>query len=109
MAKWLYIVETNCTDATREVEVHEWYNKIHIPDILETPGFIRATRYENIDPAAGKGEFLSIYEIETDDIDTVMKTHRENMDKKRAEGRLGGRPLVQLSRAVYRQISSVSK
>ena len=108
MAKWILVVETNCSDATRETEFHEWYNKTHIPDILETPGFIRATRYENIETAEGKGKFLSIYEIETDDINTFMKIHRDNMDKKRAEGRFNDLP-VRVSRVVYRQLISVSQ
>ena len=69
MAKWLLIVETNCTDATRETEFNEWYDKTHLPDILETQGFMKATRYENTKPSEGKGKFLAIYEIEANDID----------------------------------------
>jgi hypothetical protein len=108
MAKWLLVTETSCTDVTREDEYNEWYDKIHIPDVFETPGFIMATRYENIKPAKGQGKFLATYEIETDDIDTFMKTHQTNMDRKKAEGRYS-ELLVLVSRGFYRQLSSTSK
>ena len=108
MEKWLFVVETNCADTAREAEFKEWYDKTHIPDILETPGFIRATRYENTEPSEGEGKFLATYEIETDDIDAFMKTHRENMDRKMAEGRFS-ELLVVVSRGFYKQLSSLSR
>jgi hypothetical protein len=108
MAKWLMVVGTNCTDATREAEFNEWYDKIHLPDVLETPGFIRATRYENAEPAEGQAKFLALYEIETDDFDSFMKAHSEDLDKKRSQGRFS-ELLVVVSRGIYKQISSVSR
>ena len=108
MAKWLFVVETNCADAAREAEFNEWYDKTHLPDVLETPGFIRATRYENTEPSAGEAKFLATYEIETDDIDGFLKAHTDNMTRKRAEGRISELLLV-VSRSFYRQISSLSK
>ncbi len=108
MKKWLLVVETNCADATREAEFNEWYEKIHFPDVLETPGFIRATRYENIEPSKGKAKFLAAYEIETDNIDRFMKAHNANMDKKRAAGRFSTLA-VRVSRGFYRQTLSLSR
>ncbi len=108
MAKWLLVVESNCTDAAREGEFNEWYNKTHLPDVLQTPGFIRAARYESSEPLAGKAKFLATYEIETDDIGKVLKAHSDNMAKKRAEGRFS-ELIVVASRAVYSQVSALSK
>lgn len=108
MAKWLMVVETNCADAAREAEFNEWYDKTHLPDVLETPGFIRATRYENTEPSAGKAKFFATYEIETDDIAKFMKANRDNMAKKRAAGRFS-ELLVGGSRGLYKQISSKSR
>lgn len=108
MAKWILMVETNSTDMAREAEFNEWYDKIHLPDVLENPGFIRATRYENTEPSEGKGKFLAIYEIEADDISSAMKSLGDTMAKKRAEGRFS-ELLALVSRGVYRQISSLSK
>ncbi len=108
MTKWLLVVETNCADTAGETEFNEWYDKTHLPDVLETPGFIRATRYENTEPSEGKAQFLATYEIETDNIDRFMKTHSDNMARKRAAGRFS-ELLVVVSRGFYRQISSVSR
>ena len=108
MAKWLLVVETNCADTAREAEFNEWYDKTHLPDVLETPGFVSATRYENTEPAAGKAKFLATYEIETDNIDKLMKTNSDNLARKRAAGRVSDL-LVIVSRGLYKQISSVSR
>ncbi len=108
MAKWLLVVETNCADAARETEFNEWYDKTHLPDVLETPGFIRATRYEHTKPSEGEANFLATYEIETDDVDGFVKTHRDNMAKKKAAGRFS-ELLVLVSRGFYRQLSSISQ
>ena len=108
MAKWILVVGTNCVDAAREAEYNEWYDKTHFPDVLEVPGFIKATRYESNEPAEGEAKFLAIYEIETDDIDGFMKKHADNMKRKRTEGRFS-ELLVRVSRGLYKQVSSVSR
>ncbi len=108
MAKWLLVVETNCDNAAREVEFNEWYNKTHLPDVLETPGFIRATRYESTELSEGKAKFLATYEIETDNIDGFIKAHSANMTRKRAEGR-GSDLMTLVSRGFYKQIGSLSR
>ncbi len=108
MAKWLLMVATNCADAARETEFNEWYDKTHLPDVLETPGFVRATRYENTEPSEEEAKFLATYEIETDDIDRFMEAHTANMARKRAEGRFS-ELLARGSRGFYRQISSISR
>ncbi len=108
MAKWLLVVETNCVDAAREVEFNEWYDKIHLHDVLRTPGFIRATRYESTSPSEGKAKFLATYEIETEDIGETMKANRDNMSRRRAEGRYS-ELLKVVSSTVYRQIGGLFK
>ncbi len=107
MAKWLLVVETNCIDPAKEAEFNHWYDKIHIPDIMETPGFTRIERHQNTEPANGKCKFFTSYEIETDDIGRFMKRHNDNMAKKRAAGRFSN--LLEIgSRCLYRQINSVT-
>jgi len=44
MARWVNLVETNFGDPLREKEFNEWYDRMHLPDILETPGFVAARR-----------------------------------------------------------------
>ena len=87
MEKWLVIVETNCKDETREAEFNNWYDTIHVPDVLSAPGHKTATRYAIKDPAKGKGRYLALYEIETDDIKQTMEESMKMMESKRAAGR----------------------
>lgn len=108
MAKYLIAVETNCADASREAEFNEWYDKTHLPDVLETPGFIRATRYENTEPSKERAKFLALYEVETNDIEKFNKANADNMAKKRAAGRFSDL-LVIGGRGLYKQLSSVSR
>jgi len=76
--------------------------------VLETPGFIGASRYENTEPSEGKAKFLATYEIETDDVGETMNALQDNVARMRAEGRIS-ELLVLVARSVYRQISSLSK
>ena len=108
MAKWLFVVESNSADRAREAEFSEWYDKIHVPDVLETPGFIRAARYENTKPSTWKAKYLATYEFEADDSYSVMKTLDANLAKKKAEGRWSDLLLV-TAWGVYKQISSFDK
>jgi len=124
MAKWALVVETNCADPAREAEFREWYDKIHIPDVLESPGFVKGTRYEFLMPwkiqgggetkyhgtgaTQGKAKFLAVYEIEAEDPSEVMKALDRHIDEKGAQGRLS--ELVELvSMAIYRRVSSLPK
>lgn len=107
MGKWILVVETSCSDPARESEFNEWYDKIHLPDVMETHGFIKTTRYVNPQPSEGKAKFFAAYEIETDNIDKFMKTNSDNLARKRAAGRFSDL-LVIVSRGLYKQISSVS-
>jgi len=108
MDKWLLFVGTNSSNAAKEKEFDDWYNDVHLPDVLETPGFIGATRYENSAPKEGEAKFLALYEIETDDIDGFMKKNTENMAKKKEQGRFSDL-LVIVSRGLYKQTSSLYK
>ncbi len=108
MAKWVMEIGTNCGDPAREAEYNEWYNNIHLPDVMETPGFVRATRYENTETAEGQAKFIALYEIETDDLEAFQKANSENMAKKIEAGRMFD-ALEIVSRGVYREIYSVTK
>ncbi|CAN5789084.1 hypothetical protein BH09PSE5_BH09PSE5_38550 [soil metagenome] len=100
--KWLNMVEQNC-DPARVPEYHDWYNGMHIPDILITPGFVSARRYRIPAFQDGRGEYLALYEIESDDIAETMKTRLANRDKEVAAGRASiNRP--GLTRPVWRDV-----
>jgi hypothetical protein len=69
------IVETGPAEG-REAEWNEWYEKVHIPEILErVPGFRSATRYERpagSKPADGELGYCTVYEIEADDPESAF-------------------------------------
>jgi len=48
----------------KEAAFDEWYNETHIPEILECPGFLGASRYECTD---GEPMFLALYELDRPD------------------------------------------
>ena len=88
MEKWLLIVETRCKDEARDSEFNHWYDTIHTPDLLgDSPGFKSVGRYVAKDPLRGKGKYLAVWEIETDDIKKTMEAHAKNMESKKAAGR----------------------
>ena len=87
--KAVFIVLTNCTDAAREDEFNEWYNNIHLPDVLTTPGIIRATRLGRADETPeGQARYAALYELDTDDVASVQQALTEVMDRVRAQGRI---------------------
>jgi hypothetical protein len=71
MAKYTFVVLTNPTPG-KEAEFNDWYNKQHIADVLNVPGFVAAQRFKLADAQFGDSEqdhrYLALYEIETDDL-----------------------------------------
>jgi hypothetical protein len=108
MEKWLLVAETNCSDPAREKEFNDWYNNVHVPDILETPGFINAIRYENNDPNEGRGKYLALYNLETKDIEKTMSDFTENVTKKCQQGRMS-ELVVAVSAVFYKQMTAPKK
>ena len=89
MAKAIVLVFTNCADAAREKEFNEWYDNTHVPDILETPGFVGCTRYELMgDPGPGQGKFLAVYDVESDDLPSAMAALQQRVAQLAAQGRV---------------------
>lgn len=104
MGKYLLVVGLNCADPSKEAEFNDWYNNTHFPDVLETPDFVRAHRWEHISPGENDAKFLALYEIETDDIEKTMKGLNDTIAKKRAEGRmsdLGSRVIMGTYKHLY--------
>ncbi len=105
MERWIMTVESNCADPLREKEYNDWYNNIHLPDILETPGFVRAARYENSAPDESNGKYLAVYEIETDDFGQTMLEFATNVDNKTKQGRMSDMVMA-VGGGIYRQITA---
>ena len=47
MAKWIYWIGTNNEDPSKDKEFNEWYNTVHMPDLVQrVPDAINGVRYE---------------------------------------------------------------
>jgi len=79
------INDINCTDPARENEFNEWVKNVHFPDNVKTKAFKKVTRYELLQPAEGKGKYLHVFEIETDDLDAAMEEHNIDMKKRKEQ------------------------
>jgi hypothetical protein len=78
MAKHVFLALTNPVEG-KENEFNEWYDKHHVPDVVNVPGFISGQRFKLADAQFGNAEatkaykYLAVYEIETDDIAATIK------------------------------------
>jgi hypothetical protein len=58
----------------REDEYNEWYDNVHLGEVLQVPGFVAARRYAAAGSVRGGDSpyrYLSIYEIEADDLESA--------------------------------------
>jgi hypothetical protein len=103
MDRWFLTVESNCCDASREKEFSDWYKNIHLPDILEIPGFMHAAFYENTNPSEGQGKFLAIYDIETDDLARTLAEFDEIVNARAKQGRMSDLVMA-VGGGLYKQV-----
>ena len=92
MAKYVFLVMTNPTSPEQEAEYNRWYGTDHYRDVLGVPGFVAAQRFrlapvqydksgpdrsqEAGDVGKHPYKYLSLYEIETEDLQSVFKELR---------------------------------
>lgn len=74
MARGVYVVRTRPTDG-HEDDFNRWYDEVHVPEVLEVPGFVSARRFRSGD------DYLAIYELEGDDLDAVITDFRSRERK----------------------------
>ena len=78
MATHRLIVFTEPTPG-REAEYNDWYDNVHLRDVLETEGFVGAQRFALADAQIGDvaeqapGRYLAIYEIEADSLEGALE------------------------------------
>jgi antibiotic biosynthesis monooxygenase (ABM) superfamily enzyme len=68
---------TSNAKAGKDEEFRHWYKEVHIPELLEVPGFVKGTRYYN-DNQEVAAPYLTIYEIDSDDIQATTSAMREH-------------------------------
>jgi hypothetical protein len=72
MAKYVMVVQSKAVEG-RDADYNEWYDTVHLADILDLPGVQSGRRFDLASSMIGPpGQpYLALYEIETDDIDGV--------------------------------------
>ena len=51
----------------RESDYDRWYEEVHAGEVLALPGFVACERFRRLAEDGGAGEFVALYEVETDD------------------------------------------
>jgi len=76
MASHRLLVFTDAVEG-RESDYNDWYNGIHLREVLELPGFVGAQRFSVSAALPGseapRQKYLAVYEIEADDLDAALK------------------------------------
>jgi hypothetical protein len=76
--KTLYLVRSNPI-AGKEDEFNEWYEKIHLDEVLQIPGVKSAQRFVLADSQIQTDQshvHLAIYEIDSDDVEGTLENIR---------------------------------
>lgn len=69
---FLLTVRADVTPGT-EAAFNAWYDEVHLPEVLECPGFVAATRWECAD---GQPRFLALYQLARADALTTPELDR---------------------------------
>ena len=64
MAHFKLVVMSDALD-NRDDEFNNWYDNIHLKDVLAVDGIVAAQRFKLL--SGGKWKYLAIYELECDD------------------------------------------
>jgi hypothetical protein len=57
----------------KEAEYNEWYQNVHLREVVSFPGFTGARRYKHVQQMGGEAyPYAAIYDIETDDLGAVL-------------------------------------
>lgn len=73
MTKYKLLVLTNCVAGT-DAEFNRWYDEVHIPEVLEVPGFTGAWRGP-VAPLTAEGathRYCAVYDLESDDLGATL-------------------------------------
>lgn len=64
-APWIFVVQLE-VDADVEDEWNEWYNTVHLPEVMAaSPAIVRATRFRQTG-GSGTKPYCAIYEFESE-------------------------------------------
>ena len=74
MARYMLIAMNGPTDGEGdEAAYNRWYDEVHVPDLEAIDGVLSARRFEVVRRHRAPWPYVAVYEIETDDVDALMK------------------------------------
>jgi hypothetical protein len=82
------VVYARCTDVAQEAAFNDWYERVHVPDILASGLTRRGARYRNSEPQEGEPDYLSIWELDTGDLEHVNDAFARMAARLGQEGRI---------------------
>jgi hypothetical protein len=95
MPKAIMFVQSRPSSPEREDEYNDWYTNTHLPDVLAIPGITGARRFKASDaapPPDGAPEYCAVYELEVDDLGSVM----EELGARAGDGRMRMSDVLQM-------------
>ena len=80
MATYRFIVFTTAADG-RDAEFNQWYDEVHLAEVLAVPGFTSAERaiVESGDGMGAETRYVAIYEMDTEDPARVLEELRSRV------------------------------
>lgn len=72
MPKFKLVVLTNPV-AGQEDDFNEWYDNVHLEDVLEVPGVVGAERFR-VRSGADTWRYMAIYDLDCDDPEALQET-----------------------------------
>ncbi|WP_456372366.1 hypothetical protein [Thiolapillus sp.] len=90
MEKWILMEEVYPEPPEKAMELVDWFTKVRMPDVVSREGFKSAKLYEAGLPEVitGRGKYMAMYFIETDDIEKTMQLWREKEAEAKEKGRM---------------------
>ncbi len=107
--KAVLIVLTNPGSHEKEDVYNEWYTNEHVPDVLDVPGYVAATRYEAFPSWISIPQrYLTIYDLEVEDVAHVQRISDEHM-RRIAAGEMRRSPDGAMDRDTMRAMYYIEK
>ena len=78
----LLLLFAQCADPAREADFNKWYDTVHIPDVLETPGVIAGHRFHNPNAEDETRRHVIVYEIDNEDTPGTFAKISKNIASK---------------------------
>jgi hypothetical protein len=107
--KAVLIVLTNPGSQESEDVYNEWYTNEHVPDVLDVPGYVAATRFKAFPSWISIPQrYLTIYDLEVEDVLHVQRISDEHM-RRIATGDMRRSPDGAMDRDTMRAMYYVEK